>query len=80
MSKGSAKQDIPPRLTWSLDVMGPEFTDADGFLYTFYNVLPHMGLKIHTRDGATAFLKRDMRSDYLEVLEGMLSRLSLIHI
>ena len=74
MSKDSAKQDIPSKLTWSLDIMGPEFMDAEGFLYTFYNVLPHMGLKIHTRDGETAFLKRDMRSDYLEVLETMLSR------
>ena len=74
MSKDRIKQDVPPKLTWSLDIMGSEFTDTDGFLYTFYNMLPHMGLKIHTRDGGTAFLKRDMRSDYLEVLELMLER------
>ena len=74
MSKDRSEQDIPPKLTWSLDIHGPEFTDDDGFLYAFYNMLPDMRLKIHTNDGHTAFLKRHMRNDYLEVLEAMLSR------
>ena len=74
MSKDRSEQDIPPKLTWSLDIHGPEFTDDEGFLYAFYNMLPDTRLKIHTRDNQTAFLKRDMRSDYLEVLELMLER------
>ena len=74
MSKDRSEQDIPPKLTWSLDIHGPEFTDDEGFLYAFYNMLPDTRLKIHTSDNQTAFLKRDMRSDYLEVLELMLER------
>jgi len=74
MSKDCVKQDIPPNLTWSLDVMGAEFSDDDGFLYAFYNMLPDMGLKIHTNNGQISFVKRHMRNDYLEVLEGMLSK------
>ena len=74
MSKDVEKQGVSAKLTWSLDIMGPEFADEDGFLYAFYNMLPDMGLKIHTKDGNTTLLQRHMRNGYLEVLEAMLSK------